>query len=157
MFTLPGARFSVRVLGLVLGSGFLVLGPAFAQFAPPGPVPTSSPNVSAEAQKHIEAARAAAGTMWEGVFQPVCNGAISLATPAAPRGGGAGAGRAGGGRGGRGGARAGGAPAAPARETWYAEPQKVFDNLYFVGQNEYAAWAITTSQGIILLDAIFDY
>lgn len=122
-----------------------------AQFAPPGPVPTSSPNVSAEAQKHIEAARAAAGTMWEGVFQPVCNGAISLATPAAPRGGG-------GGRGGvRGGGRAGGAAAGPARETWYAEPQKVFDNLYFVGQTEYSAWAITTSQGIILLDAIFDY
>ena len=122
-----------------------------AQFAPPGPVPTSSPNVSAAAQKHIEAARAAAGTMWEGVFQPVCNGAISLATPAAPRAGGAGRG------GGRGGGRAGGAPGGPARETWYAEPQKVFDNLYFVGQTEYSAWAITTSQGIILLDAIFDY
>jgi metallo-beta-lactamase class B len=26
-----------------------------------------------------------------------------------------------------------------------------------VGQSEYSAWAITTSQGIILLDAIFDY
>ncbi|MGH9241754.1 MAG: MBL fold metallo-hydrolase, partial [Vicinamibacterales bacterium] len=48
-------------------------------------------------------------------------------------------------------------PAAPARETWYAEPQKVFDNLYFVGQTEYSAWAITTSQGIVLLDAIYDY
>ena len=34
---------------------------------------------------------------------------------------------------------------------------KVFDNLYFVGQTEFSAWAITTSQGIILLDAIFDY
>jgi metallo-beta-lactamase class B len=33
----------------------------------------------------------------------------------------------------------------------------VFDNMYFVGQTEYSAWAITTSQGIILLDAIFDY
>jgi metallo-beta-lactamase class B len=123
-----------------------------AQLAPPGPVPTSAAGVSAEAQKHIEAARLAAGTMWEGVFQPVCNGAISLATPPAPRAGGANRGGAG-----RGGARAGGPPAAPARETWYAEPQKVFDNLYFVGQTEYSAWAITTSQGIILLDAIFDY
>jgi metallo-beta-lactamase class B len=156
-----------------------------AQFAPPGPVPTSAPGVSAEAQKHIEAARLAAGTMWEGVFQPVCNGAISLATPPAPRAGGAApaaaappanppggnAAPAGGGtvagapasagaaRGAapRGGGRAGGAPATPARETWYAEPQKVFDNLYFVGQTEYSAWAITTSQGIILLDAIYDY
>lgn len=127
-----------------------------AQFAPPGPVPTSSPGVSAEAQTHIEAARAAAGTEWVGVFEPVCNGAIRLAAPPAPRGGGAGRGAAGRG-GGRGAGRAGGAPAAPLRDTWYAEPQKVFDNLYFVGQSEYSAWAITTSQGIILLDAIFDY
>ncbi len=34
---------------------------------------------------------------------------------------------------------------------------KVFDNLYFFGQSEYAVWAITTSQGIIVLDTIFDY
>ena len=50
-----------------------------------------------------------------------------------------------------------GPPAPPARETWYAEPVKVFDNLYFLGQTEFSVWAITTSQGIILLDAIFDY
>ena len=34
---------------------------------------------------------------------------------------------------------------------------KVFDNLYFLGQTEYSAWAVTTSAGIILIDAIFDY
>jgi len=34
---------------------------------------------------------------------------------------------------------------------------KVFDNLYFFGQSEYAVWAITTSDGIIVLDTIFDY
>jgi metallo-beta-lactamase class B len=34
---------------------------------------------------------------------------------------------------------------------------KVFDNLYFFGQSEYSAWAITTSQGIILIDTLFDY
>ena len=45
----------------------------------------------------------------------------------------------------------------PDRSTWYAEPVKVFDNLYFLGQSEYAVWAITTSQGIIVLDTIFDY
>jgi metallo-beta-lactamase class B len=33
----------------------------------------------------------------------------------------------------------------------------VFDNLYFVGQTEYSAWAVTTSAGIILIDTIFDY
>src|SRR5688500_19259313 len=151
-FTLPCSRFSVRVLGSVLGSVFGVLCSVSAQFAPPGPVPTSAPVGSAVAQKRSEAALYAAGTMCEGVFHPVCNGAIGLATPPAPRAGGANRGGAG-----RAGARAGGAPAAPPRETWYAEPQKVFDNLYFVGQTEYSAWAITTSQGIILLDAIYDY
>ena len=45
----------------------------------------------------------------------------------------------------------------PDRSTWYAEPVKVFDNLYFFGQSEYAVWAITTSQGIIVIDTIFDY
>jgi metallo-beta-lactamase class B len=34
---------------------------------------------------------------------------------------------------------------------------KVADNLYFVGQSEYSVWAITTSEGIIVLDAIYDY
>ena len=42
-------------------------------------------------------------------------------------------------------------------ETWYAKPVKVFDNLYFVGQTEYSAWAVTTSDGIIIIDPIFDY
>jgi metallo-beta-lactamase class B len=34
---------------------------------------------------------------------------------------------------------------------------KVFDNLYFFGQSEYSVWAITTTEGIIVLDTIFDY
>ena len=33
----------------------------------------------------------------------------------------------------------------------------MFDNLYFVGQTEYSAWAVTTSDGIILIDTLFDY
>ena len=33
-------------------------------------------------------------------------------------------------------------------------PAKVFDNLYFVGSHWTNAWAITTSEGIILLDAM---
>ena len=48
-------------------------------------------------------------------------------------------------------------PGPPDRSTWHVEPVKVFDNLYFFGQSEYAVWAITTSQGIIVLDTIFDY
>jgi len=34
---------------------------------------------------------------------------------------------------------------------------KVFDNLYFVGQTGFSAWAVTTSAGIILIDALWDY
>jgi metallo-beta-lactamase class B len=49
-----------------------------------------------------------------------------------------------------------GARTASARPV-HAEPVKVFDNLYFVGQSEYSAWAVTTSAGIILIDTIFDY
>jgi len=46
---------------------------------------------------------------------------------------------------------------APARDTWYAEPAKVFDNLYFVGGKVHSAWALTTREGIILIDTIFPY
>ena len=103
--------------------------------------------IPAEAQKHIDAAKAAAGTDHVGLVTPLCNGATALANPPAPRGGGPG----------RGQGRQGGSPPPPARETWHAEPVKVFDNMYYVGMTEYSAWAITTSQGIILLDAIYDY
>ncbi|MSO84156.1 MAG: MBL fold metallo-hydrolase [Acidobacteria bacterium] len=48
-------------------------------------------------------------------------------------------------------------PATPARAQWHAEPVKVFDNLYWVGQTEYTAWAVLTSDGIIVVDALFDY
>jgi metallo-beta-lactamase class B len=35
-----------------------------------------------------------------------------------------------------------------------AAPAKVFDNLYFVGLASVSAWALTTSRGIILIDAL---
>ncbi len=94
----------------------------------------------AEVAAHIEAARKAAGKEHRGIFEGICT---QFATPApAP------------------------APAAaplrkqpdpPDRATWHAEPVKVFDNLYFVGEKDYGAWAVTTSAGIIIIDAIFDY
>ncbi len=91
----------------------------------------------AAAQVHIEAARRAAGTEHQAVFERTCN-ALTPPPPrqstAAPRPSGP-----------------------PARDTWYAAPAKVFDNLYFVGQSEYSAWAVTTSAGIIVIDTIFDY
>jgi metallo-beta-lactamase class B len=89
---------------------------------------------------HLAAAKAAAGTDFAGVFNRICTEAVPPATPPAPR------------------PAAAPRPAGPPpRESWHAEPAKVFDNLYFLGQTEYSVWAVTTSAGIILIDAIFDY
>jgi len=100
---------------------------------------------------HVAAAKAAAGEDFQNLFNFQCYGPgpggqrpVPGAAPIAQAGRGAG----------KGGGRAAGPPD---RSTWYAEPVKVFDNLYFFGQSEYAVWAITTSQGIIVLDTIFDY
>jgi metallo-beta-lactamase class B len=93
--------------------------------------PTTTP------EAHIAAAKAAARQDHIGLFDRVCGSLTAAAQPA-----------------GR------GAPAAQAtlaRDNWHAEPVKVFDNLYFVGQTEYSAWAVTTSAGIILIDTIYDY
>ncbi len=92
---------------------------------------------TATADVHIAAARKAAGQEHMGIFNRTC-GALTppapSAAPAAPR-----------------------QPGPPPRASWHAEPAKVFDNLYFLGQTEYSAWAVTTSQGIIVIDTIFDY
>lgn len=46
---------------------------------------------------------------------------------------------------------------APSRDSWFIEPAKVFDNLYFVGSKIHSSWALTTSEGIILIDTLFTY
>jgi metallo-beta-lactamase class B len=107
-----------------------------------GQTSSPQPGITPEAQKHLDAARVASGADHQAVFKTVCDGAVSFATPPVARTG----------------ARTSTpAAASPARAEWYAEPQKVFDNLYYVGMTEYSVWAITTTKGIILLDAIFDY
>src|SRR3982750_3447119 len=83
---------------------------------------------------HVAAAKAAAGSEYAGIAARIC---AAPAPPAAPRNASAAAPRA---------------PGPPARDTWYAKPVKVFDNLYFVGQSEYSAWAVTTSEWIIIID-----
>lgn len=50
-----------------------------------------------------------------------------------------------------------GARTIPDRATWYAAPYKVFDDLYFVGTKIHSAWALTTSDGIVVIDTLFDY
>jgi len=44
----------------------------------------------------------------------------------------------------------------PERE-WYTGPVRVFDDLFFLGQTAYSVWGLRTSEGIVLVDAIFDY
>jgi len=45
----------------------------------------------------------------------------------------------------------------PDRALWYAKPYKVFDNFYFVGTKIHSSWALTTTDGIVLIDTLFDY
>lgn len=90
----------------------------------------------------VRAARNAAGQDHLALLNNIC--APPPAPPATPAGGGTAA-------------QAQGPPPAPPRDQWYAPPAKVFDNLYFVGQSAYTAWAVTTSQGIIIIDPLFEY
>lgn len=48
-------------------------------------------------------------------------------------------------------------PRDPPRAQWFTEPAKVFDNLYFVGSRIHSSWALTTNEGIILIDTLYDY
>src|ERR1700704_5408346 len=99
-------------------------------------------------EAHVAIAKTAAGDDYSNLFNFLC------AVPAARSGGPGGAPGAGAARGTPGGGQRQGPPD---RSTWYAEPVKVFDNLYFLGQTEYSVWAVMTSAGVILIDAIFDY
>lgn len=104
------------------------------------------------AEAHIAAAKAAAGDDFQNLLNFQCYGPGPGGNRTAAAGRGAGAGQGGGQR-----PAAPRQPGPPDRSTWHVEPVKVFDNLYFFGQSEYAVWAITTSDGIIVLDTIFDY
>src|ERR1700674_1184144 len=120
----------------------------------------------AEAQKHVAAARALAyepGFDYTFSFETIC----AEPRPAGARGGrGDGAVGGGGGRGQRGddGQRDGGGQRArgeqpqvgrriPPRNQWYFPPNKLFDNMYYVGSDNNSVYAITTSDGIILINA----
>jgi len=50
------------------------------------------------------------------------------------------------------------APAGPPpKDSWYAEPARVADNFYFLGTKIHSAWALVGSDGIIILEALYDY
>ena len=84
-------------------------------------------------ESHIAAAKAAAGSEHMALFDAVCKPA-----PGPPP-------------------AASGPRSVPDRSTWHYEPVKVFDNLYYVGEKEYSAWAVVTSEGIIVIDTIWAY
>jgi metallo-beta-lactamase class B len=86
----------------------------------------------------VGAAKNAAGLDWAGTFLRLCIPPPPANNP--QRGAGRGA-----------------SPGPPARETWYAEPAKVADNFYFLGTKIHSAWAITGSEGTIVLEALYDY
>ncbi|MDB5740490.1 MAG: hypothetical protein JWP16_1530 [Alphaproteobacteria bacterium] len=45
----------------------------------------------------------------------------------------------------------------PGRAVWYAETQKIFDNFYFLGTKFHTAWALNTSDGIVIIDTLYQY
>ena len=113
----------------------IAAGVAFS-FITAGLLAQTAPNT---VDAHTAAAKAAAGTEHVSVFNSLCMATEERASsnPAPTR-------------------SAAAAPA-PDRAKWHAEPMKVFDNLYYLGQSEYSAWAVNTSAGIIVIDALFDY
>jgi metallo-beta-lactamase class B len=48
-------------------------------------------------------------------------------------------------------------PTPDPRSEWFVEPAKVFDNLYYVGSMADSNWAVSTSEGIILIDTGYHY
>ena len=85
-------------------------------------------------------ARTAAGSDHAYIFGQLCSEPIRAVNAAAPVG-----------------QVPGALPTIDPARTWYAEPVRVFDDLYFLGQTAFSVWALRTSDGIILVDAIFDY
>ena len=84
---------------------------------------------------------------------PANIGAQPTAAPIVPNAAGRGAAK---GKGkGKGGGR--GPGGVPPRENWYAEGGKIFDNVYLLTTQTNSAFAVTTSEGIILIDSLFEY
>ena len=100
------------------------------------------PDAPATVEEHVAAARAAAGVEHAALFERLCTqtgGAELVGASAAPE-------------------VPDSLPSAAAdRPGWYADPHRVFDNLYWVGQTRYSAWAVTTPEGIVIIDPLFEY
>jgi metallo-beta-lactamase class B len=128
----------LRVGNIGIGSAIfsaIAINVVFAQQAP------VKRNYEAEVQAAIQSAKTAAGFEHLGTLVRTCllpqSGGENLTDNVPPY--------------------VGDPASAPARDTWYAAPAKVFDNLYFVGGKLHSSWALTTKEGIILIDTIYPY
>jgi metallo-beta-lactamase class B len=113
------------------------IGTALAIMAGMGVAPAQTlPTTSVDGL--VSAAKDAAGLDWPGTFLRLCVAPLPAASGVT--------------------SAANAAPAGPpAKDRWYAEPAKVADNLYFLGTRIHSAWALVGSEGIIVLEALYDY
>src|SRR6516165_7743439 len=101
-------------------------------------VPLAQTTPPRNVESLVAEAKIAAGLEWPGTFMRLCIPPPPAAAGGAP-------------------AATGGRAGGPPRDTWHAEPAKVADNLYFLGTKIHSAWALVGSQGIIVIEALFDY
>ena len=128
-----------RVVGGVVfavWAAAVVPAPAAAQGRGQGNRPAAYPTdqqmaQSAEAQRHLAAARALAKTDLTREFENACS-AMGPQRPALLR-------------------QQRGLPPA---EKYVVEPTRIFDNVWFLGLSDQGAFAVTTSDGIILIDTL---
>lgn len=86
-------------------------------------------SLAAPAARHVARAQRAAGDEYAVLVRALCPGPVVKADPIDPA----------------------------QRGSWHAEPVRAFDDLTYVGQKTVSAWALKTSAGVILIDALFDY
>jgi metallo-beta-lactamase class B len=108
---------------------------ALAIMAVVGAAPAHAQPAADTIDGHLVAAKRAAGFDFQGLLGALCVAPRNTATrDAAP------------------------SPPPPNRAArWYTEPAKVFDDVYFVGTKDRSSWALTTSDGIILIDTTYEY
>jgi metallo-beta-lactamase class B len=95
--------------------------------------PALAQKAAGTVESHLATAKAAAGNDHVGLLDAICR-----PPPGPPQ-------------------SAGGPRPDPERATWHYDPLKVFDNLYYIGEKEFSAWAVVTSAGIIVIDTIWAY
>ncbi len=129
----------MRTRGISAAVGAVIVGASVTSFGQTKPVEDT---IAA----HVAAAHTAADDTWLILFSELCGGAMGAGGRASslppPPGGAPARGRQSG---------------PPPREQWYHDPVKVFDNLYVFPTEDVNAWAIQTSDGIILIDATYEY